>query len=127
MIIKNFGYLYHSNKKKNILKYKICLINLIEKNNALLITNDKNSSILYGLLKLSVNNINIELSSSSFLSTINYEKIKKYKIVIYDLKDGGNYKLKSMSVFKIKVLDQIDILFLLEKEFDKFKDILYNE
>lgn len=46
---------------------------------------------------------------------------------IYDLKAGGNYKLKSMSVFKIKVLDHSDILFLLEKEFDKFKDILYNE
>ena len=100
MIIKNFGYLYHSNEHENRLKYKICLINLIEKDNALLITNDKKSSILYGLLKLSVNNINIELSSSSFLSTINYEKIKKYKIVIYDLKDGGYCETKNAEEVK---------------------------
>ena len=51
-------------------------------------------------MKLSVNNINIELSSSSFLSTINYEKIKKYKIVIYDLKDSGYCETKNAEEVK---------------------------
>ena len=46
---------------------------------------------------------------------------------LYDLKAGGDYKLKAISVFKIKILDYSNILFILEKEFDKFKDILYNE
>ena len=85
--IRNFGDIYID--ENNGLKIYKCFNNIIEENNVLLISNQQ-IPLLHNLLRLNerVNNINI-FSPKFIIPRLLYKDINKYKIIIYDLKDGG--------------------------------------
>jgi hypothetical protein len=84
--INSFGNVYHTGK--NGYKLAISPININEDNNVLLLTNNK-SPILNHLLQFN-NAINkIEVKMPNVLPNMKCQNFKNYKIMIYDLEDGG--------------------------------------
>jgi hypothetical protein len=84
--INSFGNVYHTGK--NGFKLAISPININEDNNVLLLTNNK-SPILNHLLQFN-NAINkIEAKTPKIVPNMKCQNFKNYKIMIYDLEDGG--------------------------------------
>ena len=85
--IKNIGNIYIN--ENNGLKIYECFNTLKKQNNVLLISEQQNS-LLNNLLKLNERIDKISIFNPNFIiPMLLYENINKYKIIIYDLKNGG--------------------------------------
>ena len=95
--INNFGNIYHKGESK-ILQKKQKNENF--NNHALLISNKK-IPLLYNLLKFNkeISKISV-FEPQSFIPEIKFEKIKNYKVIIYDLKDAGYQKTNNANDIK---------------------------
>ena len=85
--VRNFGDIYIN--ENNGLKIYKCFNTNTEKNDVLLISNEK-YPMIHNLLKLNerINNISI-FPPEFIIPRLIFEDINKYKIIIYDLQDGG--------------------------------------
>ena len=84
--IKNFGYLYY--KGKDGYKFLKKPISMNVDNNIMLITNNT-SPLLTNLLKFN-NSINeVDIKQSKILPNLNFQNMKQFKGIIYDLQDSG--------------------------------------
>ena len=90
--IRNFGDIYIN--ENNDLKIIKCFKSINEDNNILLISNQK-YPMINNLLRLNkkINNITI-FSPDFIIPKLTYQNINEYKIIIYDLSDGG-YGIKT--------------------------------
>jgi len=95
--ISNFGNLYHKGESK-ILQKKQKNENF--NNHALLISNKK-IPLLHNLLKFNKEISKISMfEPQSFIPEIKYEKIKNFKVIIYDLNDSGYQKTNNANDIK---------------------------
>ena len=95
---------------------------LNDNNKALLISHDSNNSILHNLLKNSINKIQIE--SNSIISKLTYEKLKIFKMVIYDLKDGGYGDTKNIDEIKNYLLNGGNIILTHDHIYGNYANLL---
>ena len=85
-IIKSFGKIYYRNE--NIVNLNLNQINIKQGNDIMLISN-QNFQTINNLLK-SIKILNkIDIISPVNFQNIKYKDIKNYKIIVYDLQDGG--------------------------------------
>ena len=98
-IIQNYGLIEYTNCS-NLIKYKLYSIKTSKDNNVLLISHNSHSD-LYHLLKLNISTENISvIKPESILDNPTYSKLKHYKVMIYDLIDGGYRDTKNVEEIK---------------------------
>ena len=81
---------YKTENEKLNLKIKELKEEINQINNNILLISDQKDSLFYNLLKISpfINNITV-LPSNFIIKRLNLQNMKKFKIIIYDMKDYG--------------------------------------
>jgi len=80
-------------------------------NNNILLLSEQKDSLFNNLLKISpfVNNITV-LSPNSMINKLNFQNLKKFKIIIYDMKDYGFQLKENISEIKQYLLNNGNII-----------------
>jgi hypothetical protein len=96
-------------------------------NNNILLLSDQRDSLFYNLLKISpfVNDITV-LPPNFLINKLNFQNLKKFKIIIYDMKDCGFQLKENISEIKHFLLNKGNIIVTHDHwTIDSYKGKLY--